>query len=56
MRIHEEIAWIEFDGNRYSTPPQVVRKPMTFRACRDELRVLYDGREVARHVRCHDRN
>ncbi|RPI89313.1 MAG: IS21 family transposase [Planctomycetaceae bacterium] len=50
------MARIEFDGNRYSTPPQVVRKPVTVRASRDELRVLYEGREVARHVRCHDRN
>lgn len=50
------MARIEFDGNRYSTPPQVVRQPVTVRANRDELRVLHEGREVARHIRCHDRN
>ena len=31
-----------------------MRKPVTVRANRDELRVLHEGREVARHVRCHD--
>lgn len=50
------MARIEFDGNRYSTPPEVVRKPVIVRANRDELRVLFEGREVARHIRCHDRN
>jgi hypothetical protein len=49
------MARIEFDGNRYSTPPQYVRKPVTVRANRDELRVLYEGQEVARHARCYDR-
>ena len=49
------MARIEFDGNRYSTPPQFVRKPVTVRANRDELRVLYEGQEVARHARCYDR-
>jgi transposase len=49
------MARIEFDGNRYSTPPQFVRKPVSIRANRDELRVLYEGQEVARHVRCYDR-
>ncbi len=49
------MARIEFDGNRYSTPPRFVRKPVTVRANRDELRVLYEGEEVARHARCYDR-
>jgi transposase len=49
------MARIEFDGNRYSTPPRFVRKPVTLRANRDELRVLYEGEEVARHARCYDR-
>lgn len=48
-------ARIEFDGNRYSTPPQLVRKPVTIRASRDELRVLHEGQMVAQHVRSYER-
>jgi len=48
-------ARIEFDGNRYSTPPRLVRQPVTIRASRDELRVLYEGQVVAQHVRCCER-
>ncbi len=48
-------ARIEFDGNRYSVPPGLVRRPVTIRASRDELRVLHEGQGVAQHVRCYDR-
>jgi transposase len=48
-------ARVEFDGNRYSVPPHVVRKPVTIRASRDELRVLHEGQLVTQHVRCYDR-
>ncbi len=48
-------ARIAFDGNRYSAPPQFVRRPITIRASRDELRLLHEGRVVAQHVRCHER-
>jgi len=48
-------ARIAFDGNRYSVPPQFVRRPITLRANRDELRLLHDGQVVARHVRSHER-
>lgn len=48
-------ARIEFDGNRYSTPPRFARRTVTIRADRDEIRVLHDGQVVARHVRCHER-
>jgi transposase len=48
-------ARIEFDGNRYSTPPQFVRRPVTIRASRDEIRVLHEGLVVAQHVRCYQR-
>ena len=49
-------ARIEFDGNRYSTPPQFVRRPVTIRADdRDEVRVLHEGQVVAQHVRCYER-
>ena len=48
-------ARIEFDGNRYSVPPQFVRRPVTVRASRDELRLMHEGQPVAQHVRCYER-
>ncbi len=48
-------ARIEFDGNRYSAPPEFVRRPVTIRANRDEVRVLHEGQVVAQHVRCYQR-
>jgi transposase len=48
-------ARIEFDGNRYSAPPQFVRRPVTIRASRNEVRVLHEGQLVAQHVRCYER-
>jgi hypothetical protein len=48
-------ARVAFDGNRYSAPPQFVRKPLTIRASRDELRLLHEGRVVAQHVRNYER-
>ncbi|MFN0052592.1 MAG: IS21 family transposase [Planctomycetales bacterium] len=49
------LARVEFDGNRYSAPPQFVRRPVLLRANRDELRLMHADQEVARHVRCYDR-
>jgi transposase len=48
-------ARVAFDGNRYSAPPQFVRRPITLRANRDELRLLHDGQVVACHVRSYER-
>jgi transposase len=48
-------ARIEFDGNRYSTPPHLTRRPVTIRASRGELRVLHQGQVVAQHIRCYKR-
>lgn len=48
-------ARIEFDGNRYSVPPQFTRRPITVRANRDELRLLHEGQVVAQHVRSYER-
>jgi transposase len=48
-------ARIKFDGNRYSTPPQLVRRPVTTRASRDEVRVLHEGQVMAQHVRSYQR-
>jgi hypothetical protein len=47
-------ARIEFDGNRYSTPPQWVRRPVTIRASRDKIRVLHEGQVVAQHDRSYE--
>ena len=48
-------ARIRFDGNRYSAPPTLVRKPLTIRANRDEVRLLHQGLVVAHHVRSYER-
>jgi len=48
-------ARIEFDGNRYSTPPRLARQTVTIRATRDEVRVLHQGQVVVQHVRCYER-
>lgn len=48
-------ARVEFDANRYSVPPHLVRQTITIRADGQEVRVLHQGRVVARHVRCYER-
>jgi transposase len=48
-------ARIEFDGNRYSVPPTLARRPVSIRADRDEVRILHEGRLAAQHVRCYQR-
>ena len=48
-------AQIEFDGNRYSMPPQFARQPVIIRANERELRVLRNGELVAQHVRSYQR-
>src|SRR5271167_3458135 len=48
-------ARVAFDGNRYSAPPQFVRKTLSVRASRDELRMLHEGQVVARHIRSYER-
>jgi transposase len=48
-------ARIAFDGNRYSVPPQFVRKTLSIRANRDELRLLHEGQVVAQHARSYER-
>jgi transposase len=48
-------ARIEFDGNRYSVPPSLARRPVSIRADRDEVRILHEGHLAAQHVRCYQR-
>jgi transposase len=44
-------ARVVFDGNTYSVPTHVVRKPVVIRACDQRVRIVYQGREVAVHTR-----
>ena len=48
-------ARVHFDGNRYSVPADLARKTVLVRAQETQLRVLFQGAEVARHTRCYDR-
>jgi hypothetical protein len=48
-------ARVNFDGNRYSVPPELARKTALLRADRSEVRVLYQGRQLACHPRSYDR-
>lgn len=48
-------ARVSFDGNRYSVPPDYVRKPVTIRADASRVRIVYEGREVACHNRSYAR-
>jgi hypothetical protein len=49
------LARVEFDGNRYSTPPDVTRQTVIVRATPTHVRVIHQGREVACHARCYER-
>lgn len=48
-------ARVRFDGNRYSTPPELAGKTVLVRADGGEVRVLFQGEEFARHERCYGR-
>lgn len=47
--------YIRFDGNDYSIPHALVRRPLTLVASEHELRLLDGTAEVARHARSYDR-
>jgi hypothetical protein len=48
-------ARIRYDANRYSVPPELARKTVMLRVSATQLRILYQGQEVARHNRCYER-
>ena len=48
-------ARIEFDANRYSVPPRLVRQTVTIRADGREVRIVHQGKVVAQHVRSYQR-
>jgi transposase len=47
--------YIRFDGNDYSVPHTLLRKPLTLLASDDTVRVLDGVTEVARHARSYDK-
>jgi hypothetical protein len=47
--------YIRFDGNDYSIPPTLIRRPLTLVAAEDRVRILDRSTEVARHPRSYDR-
>ena len=47
--------YIRFDGNDYSIPHTLVRRPLTLIASETVVRLLDGGTEVARHARRYDR-
>jgi transposase len=49
------LAQVEFDGNRYSVPPEAARQTVIVRAHATQVRVIYQGRELACHGRCYER-
>src|SRR5262249_6642773 len=48
--------YLRFDGNTYSIPHALVRKPLTLVASEREVRVLDGTVEVARHARSYERH
>jgi transposase len=48
-------ARIEFDANRYSVSPHLVRQTVTIRTDGHEVRIVHQGQIVARHTRCYQR-
>jgi hypothetical protein len=54
-RVVTSHARVNYDGNRYSVPPEYARKPVTVRACRNRVVVFQDGHEIASHARCIER-
>ena len=47
--------YVRFDGNDYSIPHELVRKPLTLVASDATIRLLDGDQEVARHERCWDK-
>jgi transposase len=47
--------YIRFDLNHYSIPFELLRKPLTVLASHDTVRILDQGKEVARHERSYDK-
>jgi hypothetical protein len=48
--------YVRFDLNDYSIPYELVQKPISLYASSDTIRILDQGKEVARHARSFDRD
>jgi transposase len=48
-------ALVRFDTNDYSVPAEHGHKPVVLKASVDTIFLYHQGREIARHVRCWDR-
>ncbi len=48
-------ARVHYDGNRYSVPPGLARRTVMLRGGAGTVRILDQGREVARHSRCYEK-
>ena len=48
-------ARVQYDGNRYSVPPGLVRKTVMLRASASVVRIFDQGQEAARHDRCYEK-
>ena len=48
-------ARVEFDANRYSVPPHLVRQTVMIHADIHQVRVVHQGQVVAQHARCYER-
>ena len=51
-----KMPYIRFDGNDYSIPHTLVRRPLTLVATEHQVRLLDGPTEVARHARSYDRD
>jgi transposase len=49
------LARVRYDGNRYSVPPSLARKPVTLRANATAVWLIDQGQEVTRHPRCYEK-
>jgi hypothetical protein len=55
VRHSGKTPYLRFEGNDYSIPPELVRKPLSLVATPIEIRILDGALEVARFARCYDR-
>jgi len=46
---------VSYDTNRYSVPVQQARQELTLKAYPFEVQILFEGRELARHLRSYER-
>jgi len=55
-RSSTKYPYVRFDLNQYSIPFELLRKPLTVVASHDTVRILDEGKEIARHARSYDKD